>query len=316
MSTDIAQDFSPLIRIYKDGRVERLLGTATLPAGHDPTSGVVSKDIVYSTQSTLSARLYAPPSAISAGKKLPLLIYIHGGGFCIESPFSPIYHAHLNALVAEAQIVAVSVDYRLVPEHPLPCAYDDCWAALKWAVAHAGGSGPEEWLNACADFGRVFVAGDSAGANIAHRVAMRNAEEKLIELWGLVLVDPYFWGEDQIGDEPKDEAGRALPSGLWRLANPGSKNGLDDPEINATADPKLSGLGCRRVLVLVAEKDSLKDRGRLYCETLGKNGWPGKAEIHEAKGENHVFHLFDPACENAAARMKRTVSFLNEGKDG
>ncbi|CAI0428290.1 unnamed protein product, partial [Linum tenue] len=170
------------------------------------------------------------------------------------------------------------------PEHPLPCAYDDCWAALNWAAAHAAGSCREEWLNSGVDFGRVFVAGDSAGANIAHRVAMRNAREKLIELLGVVLVDPFFWGEDPIGDE----AGRALPA---------RKSGLDDPEINPAADPKLSGLGCRRVLVLVAEKDYMKDRGKLYCKTPEKkNGWPGKAEIYETKGANHVFHLLDPAC--------------------
>ncbi|CAN0846627.1 Probable carboxylesterase 13 [Linum grandiflorum] len=286
MSDEISLDLSPLIRILKDGTVERLLGTTTLPAGHDPETQVVSN-------------IYAPSAALTSGKKnnLPLLVYYHGGGFCIESAFSPLYHGYLNALVAAAQIVAVSVEYRLVPEHPLPCAYEDSWAALKWAASHAGGHGAEEW---------------SAGANIAHNVAMRNGgEEKLIDQLGVVLVDPYFWGKDPIGNEPKDEESRRVADGLWLLAYPGSVGGLDDPKINATINPKLPGLGCKRVLVMVAEKDMLKDRGWSYYEAMGKNGWKGTVEIEETKGEGHVFHLFNPASDSAAERLKRTVLFLN-----
>ncbi|CAL1379908.1 unnamed protein product [Linum trigynum] len=102
-----------------------------------------------------------------------------------------------------------------IPEHPLPCAYDDRWAALKWAAAHAAGSGLEEWLNSGVDFGRVFVAGDSVGANIAHRVAMRNAGENLIELLGAVLVDPFFWGRTRSGMK---RVGPCLSGcGGWRI---------------------------------------------------------------------------------------------------
>ncbi|CDP17008.1 unnamed protein product [Coffea canephora] len=57
--------------------------------------------------------------------KLPLLVYLHGGGFLIKSAFSPTYHAHLNVVVAEAGVVAVSINYRLAPEHPLPLVYED-----------------------------------------------------------------------------------------------------------------------------------------------------------------------------------------------
>ncbi|CDP16411.1 unnamed protein product [Coffea canephora] len=57
--------------------------------------------------------------------KLPLLVYLHGGGFFIKFAFSPTYHAHLNVVVAEAGVVAVSINYRFAPEHPLPIAYED-----------------------------------------------------------------------------------------------------------------------------------------------------------------------------------------------
>jgi acetyl esterase/lipase len=53
-------------------------------------------------------------------------------------------------------------------------------------------------------------------------------------------------------------------------------------------------LGCSKVLVAVAEKDLLRDRGLLYCEALKKCGWGGAVETMEAEGEGHVFHLFNP----------------------
>ncbi|CAN1133482.1 Probable carboxylesterase 13 [Linum perenne] len=321
MSNDeeISLDLSPLIQIHKNGTVNRLVTYTIVPAGHDPQHDVVSKDVFFSTDPNLSARIYAPSAVVTAGggkrKSLPILIYYHGGGFCIESAFSQSYHGYVNALVAAAKIVVVSVEYRLAPEHPLPCAYDDSWSALKWIASHAGGSGAEDWLNEFVDFGQIYLAGDSAGANIAHRVAMRNGEEKVIDLIGIVLVDPYFLGTDPIGDEPKYEELWRVAGGLWLMANPGSVAGLDDPEINVTVDPKLPGLGCRRVLILVAEKDMVKDRGWRYYETMGKNGWKGTAEIEETKGEGHVFHLHTPTSESAAARMKRTVLFLNQGRN-
>nr|XP_027086674.1 tuliposide A-converting enzyme 2, chloroplastic-like [Coffea arabica] len=78
--------------------------------------------------------------------KLPLLVYLHGGGFLIKSAFSPTHHAHLNVVVAEA---------------------------VKWVAPHSNGEGPEVWLRDYASFDRVFFGGDSAGGNLAHNMASR-----------------------------------------------------------------------------------------------------------------------------------------------
>lgn len=43
------------------------------------------------------------------------------------------------SLVAEANVIAISVDYRLAPEYPIPIAYEDSWAALKWVASHCNG---------------------------------------------------------------------------------------------------------------------------------------------------------------------------------
>ncbi|XP_052181888.1 probable carboxylesterase 12 [Diospyros lotus] len=315
-SSELVFDFPFFIRAYKDGRIERLIGTDVVPPSTNPVTGVQSKDVVLVPETGLSVRLYLPKTAADPGHKLPLLLYFHGGGFCIETASSPTYHNYLNSLVDEAKVVVVSVDYRRAPEYPLPVAYDDSWAAVKWAASHSAGGGPEMWLNDYVDFDRVFFAGDSAGGNIAHNMALRIGSEGIngIKVVGMVLIHPFFWGKDPIG-VPDQGDGGAPPSGLadklWMFVCPTS-SGSDDPLINPVKDPKFGSLGCVKVLVCVAEKDSLRDRGRYYCEELGKSGWRGTAEIMEAAGENHVFHLFSPATDNAVAMLKRVASFIND----
>jgi acetyl esterase/lipase len=84
------------------------------------------------------------------------------------------------------------------------------------------------------------------------------------------------------------------------------------PYINPASDPKLGSLGCGSVLVCVAGKDLLKDRGFYYRELLEKSGWGGAVEVMEAPGEDHVFHLINPVGENSAAMLKRIASFINQ----
>ncbi|CAL1389443.1 unnamed protein product [Linum trigynum] len=308
---EITHDFPPFLRIYKDGVVERLMGTQTVPASlDDPKTAVQSKDVPYSHDPHLVARLYLPKQT-KPGQKLPLLIYYHGGGFVIETAFSPTYHNHLNTLVKVANVIAVSVDYRRAPEHPVPIAYEDSWAALKWAASHFGG-GPEQWLNDHADFNSVFLAGDSAGANIVHQVAIRYGRDKVEgvpRLAGLVMVHPYFAGKEPIGNEPvpvPDWGER-----FWKLVCPSSTTGLDDPYLNPAFDPDLVRLGCSKVLVMLAEKDFLRERGKHYFELLKGSEWKGEVEMVETQGEQHVFHLWNAGCENAAVLINKICSFIN-----
>ncbi|XP_059647768.1 probable carboxylesterase 2 [Cornus florida] len=311
-TNEVVYELPNFIRVYKDGKFERLSGTDVVPASTDPDTGVQSKDVIISPETGVGARVYIPKTT-NPGQKLPLLVYFHGGGFVIETAYSPTYHNYLNSLVAEANVVVASIDYRRAPEHLLPVAYDDSWTGVKWVASHSNGGGDEEWLKEYADFERVYFAGDSAGANLAHNMAIRVGPGGLdgIKLVGIVLVHPYFWGKDPIGSE--DISKREFVDKLWVYVNPGT-SGSDDPLINPVMDPKFPSLGCAKVLVCVAEKDLLRDRGWNYRESLGKSGWGGVIDIMEAKEEDHVFHLFKPTCENALAMLKKVASFMNEEK--
>ncbi|XP_058191267.1 probable carboxylesterase 5 [Rhododendron vialii] len=299
-NNEIAYEFLPYFRAYKDGRVERFFGIDRVPTSTNPNSIVSSKDVVISPESAISARLFKP-TTVGPNRRLPVLVYFHGGAYCFGSPFCAEYHNHLTSLVAEANVIAISVDYRLAPEYPIPIAYEDSWAALKWVASHCNGQGPENWINDNADLQRVFVAGDSAGANIAHNTAMKAGEEELagLELIGACLVHPDFASKE--GDVPK----------AWFFACPGT-SGSSDPRINPAVDSRLGKMRCKRVLVCVAEKDWAKERGLFYYEALRKSEWTGTAEIVETEGEGHVFHLFNLNCENAVNLVKRLAYFINQ----
>ncbi|KAF8020474.1 hypothetical protein BT93_G1016 [Corymbia citriodora subsp. variegata] len=313
METEVLYDISPYAKIYKDGRVERFVGTETVLPSLDEKTGVQSKDVSISSDSAFSARLYIPKAAADSLQKLPVLVYFHGGGFIVETAWSPTYHNYLNALVAEANIIAISVDYRRAPEHPLPAAYDDSWTALKWVASHSTKDGPEEWMNSHANLKKVFMAGDSAGSNIIHNMGIRLAEETLkeIEFPGIIMVHPYFWGDDPLLLETTEPESRSLVENLWRAANR-TTTGCDDPLMNPAMDPRLSGLAFHRILICVAEKDIFKQRGWYYKEVLNERGWSGIVEVMEAPGEDHVFHLSNPGCDNAVKMMKKLASFMNE----
>ncbi|TXG71427.1 hypothetical protein EZV62_000006 [Acer yangbiense] len=313
-SSEIYIDFSPDLIVYKDGRVEQLNGSVFVPPSLDPKTNVESKDTPYSLENNLTLRLYLPKNTHQDNnQKLPLLVYFHGGAFCIESAFSSIYHSFLNSLVSKANIIAASVEYRQAPENPVPFPHDDSWTALKWVASHSNGKGPDDWLNCHADFQRVFFSGDSAGANIAHHMGLRHGLDKLegVDLNGIVLCHPYYWGEKPIAGETDDVNLREKLDKLRRFTCPAIK-GFDDPLFNPAFEPNLGCLGSKRVLIFVAELDFLRARGWYFAEILKKIGWGGHVEVMEAKGEGHCFFLANPTSENSVAFLKKFVDFMNQ----
>lgn len=118
-------------------------------------------DVSYGGGYERSLDLYLPPDATA--RDVPVLIYMHGGGFT---------HGYkewcgLNAPpLVDLPAILVSVNYRLAPEHRLPTAIEDCADALAWVVGNVArhGGDPE----------RIYVGGHSAGGHLAASVALRH----------------------------------------------------------------------------------------------------------------------------------------------
>jgi acetyl esterase len=106
----------------------------------------------------LPVRLYAP-----VDEPLPVLVYLHGGGFTIGSIAThDVLCRHLSHL---AHCAVLSVGYRLAPEHRFPVAFEDAWDAVKWVSER----GDEKGL----DHTRMAVGGDSAGGTLAAACALQ-----------------------------------------------------------------------------------------------------------------------------------------------
>jgi acetyl esterase len=125
----------PRARLERHG-VERLANLAYLPDG----MGEHQLDI------------YRP---ITRSRPLPVVLYVHGGGFRILSKDALWVMA---LMFAREGYVVFTINYRLAPRHPYPAAVSDCCAALEWVVDHAARYG--------GDPTRLVLAGESAGANL------------------------------------------------------------------------------------------------------------------------------------------------------
>jgi len=119
-------------------------------------------------------RLYLPDGV----ERPPLLVYAHGGGFVQGS--LPSWDAMLRELVRQSSVAALSVDYRLAPEHHFPVAFDEIVAMIRLAA--------REGTDLGIDPTRLAVGGDSAGANLAlaAALALRNASERALGLMLLI----------------------------------------------------------------------------------------------------------------------------------
>ncbi|XP_050208212.1 2-hydroxyisoflavanone dehydratase-like [Mercurialis annua] len=295
-SNEITLDFPHFFKVFKDGHVERYMVMDYVPAGVDQKTGVQFRDVMVSSDSDLKVRIFLPKLE-SSGQKLPVLVHYHGGGFCAGSSLDILTKKYLVSMVVQANVVAVSVDYRLAPEHPLPIGYDDSWAGLQWIASHSNGLGPDPWLNEHVDFGQVFLTGESAGANLAHYVAVQAGVIGLngVKIKGVLIVHPFF------GDKEEDK--------MYKYLSLSSSGRDDDPKLNPAADPNLSKMEGDRVLVCIAEKDWLRNRGIAYYEALVSCEFGGKVELFETKDEEHCFHLLTTNKESDVL-IKKIVDFI------
>lgn len=121
-------------------------------------------------------RLYRSASDV----RLPLVIYLHGGGFVAGSLDDA--DAAARCIAAGLPAAVLSVGYALAPAHPFPAAPEDAYAATLWAVEHAATLG--------ADPERLVVAGDDAGGNLAASLALMARDRQDFRIAVQVLIGP------------------------------------------------------------------------------------------------------------------------------
>jgi acetyl esterase len=209
----------------------------------------------------IPVRLYRPEGS----EPPPLVVYFHGGGWTIGS--LDTHDGLCRSLANRSGCAVLAVDYRLGPEHRFPAAVDDAMAATRWAADHAEELGVEP--------GRLGVAGDSAGGNLAAVVSLLARDAGGPRISHQLLVYPvtdltrdwpsyqengegYFltvrdmvWFEGHYVRSPVDRKD-------WRLSPAVAASHADLPP----------------AMVVTAEYDPLRDQGEAYGEVLRAAGVP------------------------------------------
>lgn len=267
-------------------------GKSTAP---EPVGKVEDRTITGAAGS-IPARVYWP----KGDGPFSVVLYIHGGGWVIAT--LDTYDSSARALTNAANAVVVSTHYRQAPEHKFPAAHDDTYAAYKWVVANA--------VSINGDPGRVAVAGESAGGNMAANVSIRARDEKQHMPLHQVLVYPVA---DSSFNTPSYEA-NAIAKPLSKAAMMWfakhylkSEQEGKDPRITLIA-ANLQGLP--PTTIITAQIDPLRSEGQMLGERLKAAGvdvtvrnYDGVA--HEFFGMGAVVDKAKDAVQVAAARLKR-----------
>jgi acetyl esterase/lipase len=333
-ANEVVEDLFGFLQVLSDGTVlrspaEPVFCPTIFPASHP---SVQWKEVVYDKAKNLRVRMYKPAGAGDATtvKKLPVLVHFHGGGFCLGSCTWGNVHAFCLRLAADAGAVVLSAGYRLAPEHRLPAALDDGAGFMRWLREQsenaAGEASDDAWLAEAADFGRVFVTGDSAGGTIAHHLAVRAGSAAAAELGetagdpaafkvrGYVLLMPFFGGVQRTPSEAEcpEEAfpNLDLVDRFWRLSLPAGAT-RDHPAANPFGpdSPDLSSVDLRPVLVIAGGLDLTHDRTVNYAERLAAMG--KAVELADLAGKAHGFYLHEPGSEATGELIRAVARFVH-----
>jgi monoterpene epsilon-lactone hydrolase len=225
-----------------------------------------------------------------------VLLYLHGGGYAIGSVNT---HRDLTSRIARAAGVrALSVEYRLAPEHPHPAAVEDSTAAYRWLLGQ--GIEPD----------RVVIAGDSAGGGLtlATLVALRDAGDRLPAA-GVCLspwVDLEGIGESMTTlaeiDPLLDRDGLEWMAKLYL-------GGLD-PRTPLAAPLYADLAGLPPLLIQVGKAEGLLDDARRVAERALASGVDVTLEAWDDM--IHVWHIFASVLPEAREAIERIGGFIRK----
>jgi len=218
------------------------------------------RDAVIPGEHPIPIRIYTP----EGDRVRAALLFAHGGGWASGSIEAA--DGHCGDLAAGADVVVVSVDYRLIPEHPFPAGLDDVSAALGWLAEHADELG--------VDAARLAIGGESAGANLAAAAAIQAVRTggpelrlQLFEVAVLDLTDTMTESRREVLEQMPDFA-----HSLEAVRDAYLASGADphDPRVSPLLAPDLSGLPT--TVLLAAEVDPVRDDSDAYAERLRAAG--------------------------------------------
>ena len=232
---------------------------------------------------------------------LPVLLWIHGGGYVIGSADQD--DVQVKSIVASAGCAAVSVDYRLAPETPHPGPVEDCYAALKWMYTHASELG--------VDPGRIAIGGASAGGGLAATLALLTRDRGEIPLAFQLLIYPMLDDRTVSTDDPHPYTGEFIwtqaANRFGWTALLGQEPGSPGVSLYAAASRAESVAGLPASYICVGALDLFLEEDLEYARRLMREGVP--TELHIYPGAYHGLQLV-PNAQVARAVTRHFISAL------
>ena len=265
-----------------------------------PAIAHIEERLIPAASGKIRVRLYDP----GADAPAPTIVFLHGGGFVVCD--IDVYDGVARELAKRSGMRVVSVDYALAPEHPFPVPLNDCIAAIRWAATEGAAFG--------IDPGRIAIAGDSAGANLAlaATIALRDAGNSPVRgtacIYGCYAPDLKTASEKQYG------GGAYLISAAemawyWDhyLANKADRT-------NPLAAPLLANLdGLPPLHVTAAEFDPLRNDSERLVERLKLAGaafeyrlWPDT--VHACVNLMGWIDAMGPRVDEICAFLRRVTA--------
>jgi acetyl esterase len=256
----------------------------------------VGDALIDGPEGTIPVRIYRPGRRGDADR--PVVVYFHGGGFVIGDLFTA--DGLCRRLANASAATVVSVHYRRAPEHPLPAAQTDAYAATVWAQRHARQLG--------GDAQRLVVAGDSAGGGLAAHVAQRLRDEGPGAAALQVLFNPGLDFSLQHTDRDPALAKLLDWDAIEWFATHAVPPPMDraDPVISPALANDLAGLP--PAVVITAGVDPFRSDGERYARALEAARVP--VTWHDFPGQLHGFTDMDlvfPAAVNSLQRAAAAV---------
>jgi len=237
------------------------------------------------------ARLYA-----ASAEPLPALLYLHGGGFVIGS--LETHDSLCRQLALRSGCAVVALDYRLAPEHPFPCAWDDTWVALASLVANPVRHGIRRLL---------AVGGDSAGGTLAASAAVHARDQG----WPLalqLLITPGTAAHADTASHKLFGNGFLLDAATiaWMFDHTIAYHHRNDWRFAPLPGADVEGVA--PACVILAECDPVVDEGLAYADKLRLAGVPVALEL--VRGVTHDFIKMGRALKEAPQALDAAAAAL------
>jgi acetyl esterase len=237
---------------------------------------------------SIPARVYTPTRLRKVNGLAPGLVFFHGGGWVIGDLDS--HDVVCRKLADEGELMVVSVDYRLAPEHKFPAAVDDAIASTKWIAENAKQFG--------IDASRLMVGGDSAGGNLAAVVAISARDGNGPDIAGQVLIYPATDFAMTHPSHREPETSVLLTHTVIRWFRDHYLNGPSDIDDWRASPARASTLaGLPPAYVLTAGADPLRDEGDDYARHLKEAGVP--VTYRTFPGQFHGFFTMGKLLQQA-----------------